>query len=183
MASSSTFTKQQKVARTGHIDHAVCCVNQRSNCSSATREFVFKADVGLIQSMRDLSSSFGKFHCGSGRFLRSLLHDSGHLCQLFEAADSADDDGGNILWGGSVAAALILQGHDAFRTADTSNAAVLAAAREALQKPQTEKGALLEMGAGHALPSAVAHLNGATVLATDRINHIPNVTESLAVWH
>ena len=100
----------RRTARRRTDSRQVICINHSEAGSSGSREFCFAAERGLLQCMRDLSDSFGYFDAETGGYKRSILHPSGYVCTLVEHAESANDDGSDILWGGALAAALMLTG-------------------------------------------------------------------------
>ena len=162
------------------------------------REFVFAHDLGLITCMRDLSATFGRFDPKTCGYKRSIQHPHGHICTLLERADLADDEGSRILWGGAVAAALLLVGSTAFeqqpsqppvplRSTSSSMAhkvpthdmGVVLAVQAALARGATAGGGLLELGAGHGLPTALAALSGAVAMATELPDNVHTLRGSL----
>jgi len=160
------------------------CVLHFKSLQQPVREFIFRDEQGLVTCLRDLSDSFGQFHAATGQFKRSFQHPCGQLCTLYENAESADDNGSHILWGGAAAAALLLCGSSAFeesvREGHCARQHALAAVRAALAAAATPGAGFLELGAGHGLPTALASLSGCTALGSDLPAAVPALAGSLA---
>ena len=138
-------------------------------------EFIWAEDVGALRGPGDLAASFGAFEPGTGCHCRAVLHPtSGHLLCLREKPLEADGEGSSILWAGAVVATQVLAGAVQPPTSRPEHP-VVSAVRVALAG-----GAVLEVGAGHALPCAFAVDSGHAAVATEHPAKVDATRAALA---